>query len=92
MICQNKYRYRLELTTGTDVARFRETVERCGKPVSLVCPGYRTIPGTMLTGATLRHIPWDDLYMETDYDSYRDFAAFMAQSRQQHLLFRKNMI
>ncbi len=77
MICHNKYRYRIELTTGSDVTRFRETAERCGKPVSLLCPGHRRIPGTMLTGTALRQIPWANLYMETDYDCYRDFAAFM---------------
>ncbi len=77
MICQNRYRYKIELTTGTDVENFRQAAEKCGKPVALVCPGRRKIPGTMLMGSHLHRIPWDSLYVETDYDSYRDFSAFM---------------
>ncbi len=79
MICNDKYRYRIELTTGADVAKFREMVAKCGRPVNLVCPGRRKIPGTMLVGSTLHQIPWDNLYMESDYDSYRDFSTFMPQ-------------
>jgi len=73
---QKKYRYRIELVTNSDVIEFNKIASGLRGDVMLVGENMK-INAKSLLGTHLARISWDELYVETDFDSYSSFSKFI---------------
>jgi hypothetical protein len=78
MICNQKYLYRINVDTGTDVARFNRIASHMSGRVMLVSSNHRLIAKSFL-GVHLARIAWDEIWVECDSDCYFEFREFIAE-------------
>lgn len=73
---QKKYRYRIELVTNSDVVEFNRIASTLKGDVLLVGENMK-INAKSLLGTHLARVSWEELYVETDFDSYSSFSKFI---------------
>ncbi|MBQ8402162.1 MAG: hypothetical protein IJX14_09560 [Clostridia bacterium] len=79
MLLGSKYRYKIELVTASDIAEFHRIAEECGRKVTIVsgADGKHRLSATSFLGVHLAKMMWNEIYVETDFDCWRDFAKFI---------------
>lgn len=79
MLAGTKYRYRIELVTTADIAEFNRIAEQCRGSVAIVSGtnGRHRLSARSFLGVHLAKVTWNEMYIETDFDCYRDFARFI---------------
>lgn len=79
MLTGSKYRYKIELVTTSDIAEFNRIAEQCRGNVAIVsgADGRHRLSARSFLGVHLAKLTWNDIYVETDFDCYRDFAKFI---------------
>lgn len=79
MLAGTKYRYRIELVTTADIAEFNRIAEQCRGIVAIVSGtnGRHRLSARSFLGVHLAKVTWNEMYIETDFDCYRDFARFI---------------
>ncbi|MBR4961193.1 MAG: hypothetical protein IKY52_09880 [Clostridia bacterium] len=79
MITGTGYRYKIELVTASDVAEFHRIAESCQGKVTIVSgsDGRNRLSATSFLGVHLARAMWNEIYVETDFDCYREFEKFI---------------
>jgi len=79
MLTDGKYRYKIELVTTSDIAAFNRIAEQCRGNVTIVSgpDGRHRLSARSFLGVHLARLTWNDVYVETDFDCYHDFARFI---------------
>ena len=75
-IYNRKYRYRIELVTSKDVTEFNRIATKCPGNVTIVNGKYRLNAKSYL-GVHVARMTWNEMYVETDFDSYFEFQKFI---------------
>lgn len=78
MICNSKYLYKINLDTGSDVAKFNRIASRMQGKVTLVS-GNKRLNAKSILGVHLARVAWDEIWVESEYDCYFEFRDFMAE-------------
>lgn len=78
MICNSKYLYKINLDTGSDVAKFNRIASHLEGKISVVS-GNKRINAKSILGVHLARVAWDEIWVESDYDYYFEFRDFMAE-------------
>lgn len=76
MISGDKYLYKIELVTTRDILEFSRIAAKCPYDVTLVCGRHRLNAKSFL-GVTLAKVSWEEIYVETECDSYFEFEKFI---------------
>lgn len=79
MITKTGYRYKIELVTASDVAEFHRIAEEVPGQVTIISgnDGRHRLSATSFLGVHLARAMWDEIYVETDFDCYREFEKFI---------------
>lgn len=79
MFTGSKYRYKIELVTSADIAEFNRIAEQCRGNVTIVsgADGRNRLSARSFLGVHLARLTWNDMYVETEFDCYRDFSKFI---------------
>jgi hypothetical protein len=79
MICNQKYLYKIELVTTADVMKFNRIATRCPGSVAIVngTNGKKKLNAKSYLGVHLARMAWNEIYVETDFDSYFEFEKFI---------------
>ena len=79
MMVGTKYRYRIELVTASDVEEFHRIAEECPGRVILISgpDGRNRLSATSFLGVHLAKLTWNEIYVETDFDCWREFEKFI---------------
>lgn len=77
MICNHQYRYKINLETGRDVARFNRICSHMEGKILLVS-GNRRLNAKSFLGVHLARMTWDEIFVESDRDCYFELRDFMA--------------
>ncbi len=79
MLLGSKYRYKIELVTVSDIAEFHRIAEECPGQVAIVSgtDGRHRLSARSFLGVHLAKATWNEIYVETDFDCYRNFERFI---------------
>lgn len=76
MICNDKYVYKVNLVTNNDVYEFNRIAT--GRPGNVtIVNGKHRLNAKSFLGVHLARMTWNEMYVETDTDSYFEFRQFI---------------
>ena len=73
---QDKFVYKINIKSISDVISFTKTAVSCRYDVSLV-NGKHKLNAKSYLGVALARASWDEIYVEAEVDCYFDFEKFI---------------